>query len=180
MTTTHHGKRHPEGVEVTYQNKEKAEAWQTHFDCLCQLVGNGATPAAVTLQAKLCYGIDPTQGDYLLSVLSYWHMKPEDRTKWRYEELDTSWLEDMLTEEKANTRLFERRNGISFLECLEVCLLNNNFRGEWERLSGKHLVARSPIYQAIDEATGYDMAVMQEFADFVYTLVFCTFAEDGA
>jgi hypothetical protein len=73
-----------------------------------------------------------------------------------------------------NTRLLEQRNGISFLDCLQFCLHTSEFVKEWERLSGKKLLPASPINRLIDEATGYDMAIMGEFADFVYASVFCT------
>ncbi len=72
-------------------------------------------------------------------------------------------------------RLLELRNGVSFVECLEACI-NSELVTEWQRLSGKQLIASSAIGRMIDEATGYDMAVMGEFADFVYTYVFQTLA----
>ena len=71
-------------------------------------------------------------------------------------------------------RLLEQRNGISFLECLQASM-QSDLVPEWERLSGKHLIAKSPIDRMIDEATGYDQAIMREFADFVYECVFMTF-----
>lgn len=78
----------------------------------------------------------------------------------------------------ADTRLLEVRNGITFLQCLEQCI-HTDLVTQWERLSGKKLVARNPLDRAIDEATGYDMAVMQEFADFCYNFVFLMFDEVG-
>ncbi len=79
-----------------------------------------------------------------------------------------------------DTRLLEQRGGVSFLECLELCLLTREFRKEWERLEGKTLEGKtflpaSPIERMIDEKTGYDMTMMREFADFVYAHVFRTF-----
>lgn len=74
-----------------------------------------------------------------------------------------------------DARFLELRNGVSFVECLETCV-NSEIVTEWQRLSGKQLVASSAIDRMIDEATGYDLAVMGEFADFVYTYVFQTFA----
>lgn len=73
------------------------------------------------------------------------------------------------------SRLLEIRNGVPFLECLEHCLYTREFRTEWERLSGKTLLAKTPLDRMIDEATGYDQAVMKEFADFVYECVFLLF-----
>ena len=73
-----------------------------------------------------------------------------------------------------DARLLEKRNGVSFLECLEASI-HSDLLQEWERLSGKKLVATSPIDRMIDEATGYDMHVMQEFADFCYTYVYSTY-----
>jgi hypothetical protein len=75
---------------------------------------------------------------------------------------------------KMDSRLLEQRDGIPFIECLNMCLYNQEFVAQWERLSGKKLLAKSPIDRMIDEATGYDMAVMREFADFVYDVVFLT------
>lgn len=72
-------------------------------------------------------------------------------------------------------RLLEQRNGVTFVECLETCINTSELVNEWQRLSGKTLLPASPIARMIDEATGYDMAVMGEFADFVYTHVFSTF-----
>ena len=72
-------------------------------------------------------------------------------------------------------RLLELRNGVSFVECLEAAV-NSELVTEWQRLSGKQLIANSAIGRMIDEATGYDLAVMSEFADFVYTYVFSTLA----
>ena len=72
-------------------------------------------------------------------------------------------------------RLLELRNGVSFVECLEAAV-NSELVIEWQRLNGKRLIASSAINRMVDEATGYDMAVMREFADFVYTYVFQTLA----
>lgn len=72
------------------------------------------------------------------------------------------------------SRLLEQRNGVSFLECLEASM-RSEMVGEWQRLTGKTLIATSPLDRMIDEATGYDQAVMGEFADFVYEYVFKTF-----
>ena len=71
-------------------------------------------------------------------------------------------------------RLLEEKNGVTFADCLAACLFTPEFRHEWERLTGNTLVAASPLDRMIDEATGYDMTVMAEFADFVYWYVFCT------
>lgn len=76
-------------------------------------------------------------------------------------------------------RLLEQRNGVSFIECLNECL-HSDLVKEWERLFGKKLVAANPLDRMIDEATGYDMAIMIEFADFVYQYVFLTMPEVGA
>jgi len=56
-----------------------------------------------------------------------------------------------------------------------MCLQQRDLVTEWQRLSGKKLVASSPLDRMIDEATGYDMAIMQEFADFVYEFVWQSF-----
>lgn len=74
----------------------------------------------------------------------------------------------------ADTRLLERRNGISFLECLETCIHEREFVAQYQRLSGKKLVPTNPIDRMIDEATGYNMVVIGEFVDFVYEFVFQT------
>jgi hypothetical protein len=74
-----------------------------------------------------------------------------------------------------DSRLLEVRNGVSFLECLETCTHNSEFVAQWERLNGKKLVATSPIDRMIDEATGHDVAMIGEFADFVYDYVFRIF-----
>ncbi len=73
-----------------------------------------------------------------------------------------------------DTRLIEQRNGVTFAECLFVAANTPEFVNEWERLAGKKLIASSVIDRMIDEATGYDLAIMKEFADFVYRAVFCT------
>lgn len=75
-----------------------------------------------------------------------------------------------------DTRLFEIRNGLSFLECLEAAIQTDIVK-EWERLSGKKLIASSPIERMIDEATGYDKEVLKEFIDFIYNFVFFWFGE---
>lgn len=77
-----------------------------------------------------------------------------------------------MTQSTTTTRLLEQRNGVSFLECLEMCIQQRDLVAQWERLSSKKLVASSPIDKMIDEATGYDQAVMGEFADFVYDCIF--------
>ncbi len=70
-----------------------------------------------------------------------------------------------------DTRLLEVRNGIPFIGCLETAL-HSDLVKEWERLSGKKLLPASPLDRMIDSATGYDMVMMREFADFVYEYVF--------
>ena len=72
-----------------------------------------------------------------------------------------------------DTRLLEQRNGVTFFECLQVSLYSE-LLPQWERLSGKKLLASSPFDRLIDQATGYDLTLMREFADFVYECVFCT------
>lgn len=73
-------------------------------------------------------------------------------------------------------RLFEVRNGLSFLECLNAAIQTDIVK-EWERLSGKKLIASSPIDRMIDEATGYQEEVLKEFIDFVYDYVFFWFGQ---
>jgi hypothetical protein len=73
----------------------------------------------------------------------------------------------------ADTRLLEQRNGVSFIDCLQASI-QSELVTEWERLTGKKLVAQTPLDRMIDEATGYDQAVMGEFVDFVYEFVFLT------
>lgn len=80
----------------------------------------------------------------------------------------------------ADTRLLEHRNNVSFLECLDVCAHNREFVAQWQRLYGKQLIATNTLDRMIDEATGYGLAVMAEFADFVYAYVFSTFPEQKA
>ena len=75
-------------------------------------------------------------------------------------------------------RLLQERNGVTFIDCLEAAI-HSDLVKEWERLSGKKLVSRSPLDKMIDEATGYDMAIMREFADFVYQYVFLTMPVEG-
>lgn len=82
-----------------------------------------------------------------------------------------------MTQSTVDTRLLEHRNGITFLECLEMCIQQADLIAQWERLSGKKLVASNPLDRMIDEATGYDQAVMGEFVDFVYNYVWVTFSE---
>jgi hypothetical protein len=74
-----------------------------------------------------------------------------------------------------DTRLLEMRHGVSFLECLETCLYNSEFIAQWERLNKKKIVPTSPIDRMIDEATGHDVTLIGEFADFVYENVFRIF-----
>lgn len=74
-----------------------------------------------------------------------------------------------------NARLLEERNGVTFLDCLDTCIHEREFIAQWERLSGKKLLPTSPLDRMIDEATGYNMVVMGEFADFVYEFVFSVF-----
>jgi len=73
-----------------------------------------------------------------------------------------------------DTRLLQERGGITFIDCLHACLMNSEFVQQWERLWGKKLVPASTLDRMIDQATGYDLAVMREFADAVYQFVFCT------
>lgn len=68
-----------------------------------------------------------------------------------------------------------QRRGIFFIDCLNRCLHEPELVAQWERLSGRQLIAHSPLERMIDEATGYQMDAMREFADFVYEYVFCTF-----
>lgn len=67
------------------------------------------------------------------------------------------------------------RQGIPFIECLNRCLHTPELVQQWERLSGKKLVSASPIERAIDEATGYDIELIKEFAEFVYEFIFLRF-----
>lgn len=71
------------------------------------------------------------------------------------------------------SRLLEIRQGVTFLDCLIVAT-NSDFPKEWERLTGKKLVALSPIDRMIDEATGYNKVLIQEYVDAVYNTVFLT------
>lgn len=80
----------------------------------------------------------------------------------------------MATTDKPDTRLLEQRHGVTFVECLEASL-HSELLPQWERLWGKKLLVTSPLDRMIDEATGYDQAIMGEFADFVYTFVFSRF-----
>lgn len=82
-----------------------------------------------------------------------------------------------MSQATADTRLLEVRNGISFIECLEMCIQQRDLVTEWERLSEKKLVAANPLDRMIDEATGYDQAVMGEFVDWIYNYVWVTFSE---
>jgi len=77
-----------------------------------------------------------------------------------------------MTTSLPHLRLFEERNGITFLECLTVAIHTEHLVQEWERLSGKKLIASNPLDRMIDEATGYGDEVMREFANFVYECVF--------
>lgn len=74
-----------------------------------------------------------------------------------------------------DARLLEIRNGVSFLQCLETCLREHEFVAQWERLSGNQLLSRNGLDRMIDEATGHDVAMMGEFANFVYDHVFRIF-----
>lgn len=74
-------------------------------------------------------------------------------------------------------RLLEQRNGVTFAECLETAL-HSELLTEWQRLSNKKLIASSPLDRMIDQATGYDQAVMQEFADFVYEYAWQSFGQE--
>jgi len=60
-------------------------------------------------------------------------------------------------------RLMQERNGVTFIDCLEAAVRSDLVK-EWERLSGKKLVARSPLDKMIDEATGYSNG---EYRDFI-------------
>ena len=84
-----------------------------------------------------------------------------------------------MSQSPTDTRPLEHHNGITFLQCLEMCLQQRELVSEWQRLSGKKLIASSPLDRAIDEATGYDVAVMGEFVDFVYDFVWQTFGSKG-
>lgn len=72
------------------------------------------------------------------------------------------------------SRLLEEKNGVTFADCLIVCLFMPEFVQQWERLTGMRLLPASPLDRMIDKATGYDLTVMAEFADFVYRCVFST------
>lgn len=72
------------------------------------------------------------------------------------------------------SRLPEERCSITFADCLIIAANMPEFVQQWERLTGLRLLPASPLDRLIDEATGYDLAVMAEFADFVYRCVFCT------
>ena len=78
---------------------------------------------------------------------------------------------------KEVSRLLEQRGGVTFVDCLEACTHTSELVTEWQRLSGKRLIAASPLDRMIDQATGYDLSVMGEFANFVYDYVFKTLPE---
>jgi hypothetical protein len=77
-----------------------------------------------------------------------------------------------------DTRLLQIRGGVTFIDCLQAAI-HSEMVSQWERLSGKKLVPASPLDRMIDEATGYDMVVIREFADFVYWYVFLTMPVEG-
>jgi hypothetical protein len=78
---------------------------------------------------------------------------------------------------KEGLRLLEQRGGVTFVDCLVECIHTSEFVSEWQRLSGKKLLATNPLDRMVDKATGYDMSVIGEFADFVYDYVFKTLPE---
>lgn len=80
-----------------------------------------------------------------------------------------------MSQSTIDTRLLEHQNGVSFLECLELCIQQRDLIAQWERISGKKLVASNQLDRMIDASTGYDVAVMGEFVDFVYEYVWQTF-----
>jgi hypothetical protein len=78
-----------------------------------------------------------------------------------------------------DTRLLEERGGVRFGDCLRASTQSKLLVQQWERLSGKKLVAGNPLHRMIDEATGYNAVPMRAFADFVYRYVFSTLPEVG-
>jgi len=52
-------------------------------------------------------------------------------------------------------------------ETIKMCLENQEFMKEYERLLGQKLVAGSPIEKMIDEATGYDKKLTNDFFNFI-------------
>ena len=52
-------------------------------------------------------------------------------------------------------------------ETIKMCLENQDFIKEYERLLGQKLVAGSPIEKMIDEATGYDKKLTNDFFNFI-------------
>jgi hypothetical protein len=59
---------------------------------------------------------------------------------------------------------------MTFPELCAMCLENNDFVREWNRLTGHKLgVTRTPIEIAIDKTCGYDPneKAMPEFVDFI-------------
>lgn len=67
---------------------------------------------------------------------------------------------------------------MTFQQCVEECLENDQFVQEFDRLAGCHLSAppkRTPIEMMVDEATGYDDAShkleLRKFVAFVYEVV---------
>ena len=80
----------------------------------------------------------------------------------------------MMNKQERAAQLFETRNGITFLECL-MATSRTDFPTYWQRLHRKQLFATSPIERMIDEATGYDTDLLEEYIDDVYNVVFLTY-----
>lgn len=63
---------------------------------------------------------------------------------------------------------------MTFFACLLQCLDTPELVREFDRLCGTHLstlTSRSPLDAAIDEATGRDMAALEQFAAFVHEFI---------
>lgn len=67
-----------------------------------------------------------------------------------------------------------RNDGPTFLDCVMLCARTPEFVENWQRLRGMSL-GKTPIDRMIDEATGYDREICEQFLNDVWECVWARF-----
>lgn len=66
-----------------------------------------------------------------------------------------------------------RKDGITFIDCLVLCIDNRNLIEQFDRLNGTNLALKgAPIEVAIDKASGRFEDDFIKFVDFVWEFIF--------
>lgn len=66
-----------------------------------------------------------------------------------------------------------RKDGITFIECMEMCIDNKNLIREFDRLNGTNLSRKGLVIEVmIDEVSGRFEEDFIQFVDFVWDHIF--------